>query len=159
MKRTVLFFLLALVAAGFIFAQTGNGQGRSFTPPAEKITVNGALTIAQGMIAVKDGDITYLVPSLGRFVGFIDGLQEGARVTLEGSAMGRPSDAKIKSLFVSKLTIGTREYDLGQAGPQTRQGNAFPGNNQMWQRGRMQQGQSSCPCFAQPRRNMPRSRR
>jgi hypothetical protein len=117
MKRNVLCVLLALGAVTLASAQ-GRDRGRMGYPgmgqpvAAEKVTVTGNLTIAQGMLAVKGNDITYLASGLQRFVGFIDSLKDGAQVTLEGYAMATPNDAKTKFLRTSKLTINGKDYEL-----------------------------------------------
>jgi hypothetical protein len=124
MKRIVLFGLLALCTAGFVSAQMGSrGMGR-WAPPvppspqapaAEEITVSGNLSIVHGRIALVSGDTTYYVGGLDRLVGFIDGLKEGARVSLEGAAYQSPGDPKVKILRVSKLTLNGKDYDLSPA--------------------------------------------
>jgi hypothetical protein len=78
----------------------------------ESVTVSGALTISQGMIAVEKDGITYLTFGLNRLVGFIDGLREGAQVTLEGVATVNPQDNRVKMLRVHKMTLNGREYNL-----------------------------------------------
>jgi hypothetical protein len=112
----MLFFLLAFGLVALVSAQARNRQGMGSYPrvPAENVTVTGNLTIVQGMIAVKSDNITYLLPGLKRYVGFIDSLKDGASVKLEGSALSRSSDAQTKVLMISKLTIGGKEYDLGR---------------------------------------------
>jgi hypothetical protein len=80
---------------------------------AEDVKVSGNLAIQRGMIAVESDGITYLTGGLNRFVGFIDGLKEGARVTLEGWALPVPQDEKTKFVRVQKLTLDGKEYDLG----------------------------------------------
>jgi len=139
MKRTVLFFTLVFCAAALVLAQGNNrwgpgccpggprpqawGQGfprNQPTPPSpEKATVSGNLTLTQGMIAVVSGDTTWLVRGLDRYVGFIDGLKEGAQVTLEGYAMPSPRNDKTKSLQVQKMTLNGKDYELAQ--PRQRQ--------------------------------------
>jgi hypothetical protein len=121
MKRNVLFVLLALSVAVLASAH-GRGRGGGGFPsvqpaPAETVTVTGNLTIAQGSIAVQNNDITYLAAGLHRFIGFIDGLKEGAQVTLDGSAFTNPQNEKIKFLLVSKLMINGKAYDLAPALP------------------------------------------
>jgi hypothetical protein len=126
MKRIVLFGLLVLCAAGFVSAQMGpGGMGRwgyppaqpfSQVPAAEQTTVSGNLSIVHGRIALVSGDTTYYTGGLDRFVGFIDGLKEGARVSLEGAAYQLPNDPKAKILRVSKLTLNGKDYDLSPAG-------------------------------------------
>ena len=121
MKRIALCALLAVTAAALVTAQGRDKWGRGFPGvqpiPAEQVTVTGNLTIAQGSPAVKSGDITYLVPGLLRYAGFIDSLKDGAQVRLEGAAITVSADAKTKKLQVSKLTIGGKDYDLAR--PQT----------------------------------------
>jgi hypothetical protein len=118
MKRNVFCALLALCAVTLVSAQGRERWGMGYpgmgTQPAapEKVTVTGNLTIAQGMLAVKSSDITYLASGLQRFVGFIDSLKDGARVTLEGYALANPNDTKTKFLRTTKLTINGKDYEL-----------------------------------------------
>jgi hypothetical protein len=140
----MLFSLLAFGLVALVSAQAGNRQGMGSYPPrvfAENVTVTGNLTIAQGMIAVKSDNITYLLPGLNRYVGFIDSLKDGASVKLEGSAMSRSPDAKTKTLMISKLTIGGKEYDLGRPSFEGGfwQGRGNPQGPYMRQRGMMRQ--------------------
>ena len=133
MKRTVLFVVLAIFAITAVCAHQGKDRGGRNSKPgerprynwqnnqnraaprmnAEKVTVRGNLTIAGGMIAIKSDDITYFAAGLNRFTGFIDGLKEGANVTLEGMAMAGPGETKNKFLHVQKMTLNGKEYDLG----------------------------------------------
>ena len=142
MKRTVLFFTLVFCAAALVVAQGNNRWGlgccpgwpqpyawgqdspRNQPPPSspENATVSGNLTIAQGMIAVVSGDTTWLVRGLDRYVGFIDGLKEGAQVTLEGYAMPGPRDSNIKSLYVQKMTLNGKDYELARPRQDVRPG-------------------------------------
>jgi hypothetical protein len=123
MKRIVLFSLLTFGIVAFASAQHMGRRGMGFPPmppapsaqqqvPAEQVTVAGNLGIVHGRIAVVSGDTTYYVSGLQRYAGFIDGLKEGARVSLEGSAYALPSDAKAKFLRVSKLSLNGKDYDL-----------------------------------------------
>ena len=118
MKRMTLFVLLGFSIVALASAQRKDHRGWDFPPgvpavPVETLSVTGNLTIAQGMLAVKNNDVTYLVAGLNRFIGFIDGLKDGAQVTLEGSAATSPLDAKTKFLRMSKLTINGKDYDMG----------------------------------------------
>jgi hypothetical protein len=121
MKRIVLFVLIGFGITALALAKGKEPRGRGYPGvPAlalETVTVTGNLGIAQGSLAVKDGDITYLVPGLRRYVGFIDSLKDGAQVTLAGSAAASPQDAKTKALWVTKLTIGGKDYDLARPQP------------------------------------------
>ena len=149
MKRTMFFFLMAFCVAAMAFSQRhdnrwqqgqhrgappccyswGNNQSpvqprgfsRSITPPRAEITsVSGNLTIAQGMIAVNSDGVTYVAAGLNRFVGFIDGLREGAAVTLEGNAFAVPNDDSKRLLHVQKMTLDGRDYDLARPRPEAR---------------------------------------
>jgi hypothetical protein len=92
----------------------GRPEVRNLPPrmQMESVTVSGNLTLAQGMIAVEKDGITYLTRGLNRLVGFIDGLKEGAQVTLEGVATVNPQNNRVKMLRVHKMTLNGREYDL-----------------------------------------------
>ena len=81
-------------------------------PAPEAVTVSGSMIVAHGMPAIKSGDVTYLVPGISRLTGFIDGLKEGAQVTIEGSAMAQPKNSNVKFLVPTKLTLSGRTYDL-----------------------------------------------
>ena len=148
MKRTVLLLMMVFCTITMIFAQgndrqsndrqsndrgprRSNGQqpnnqgdtrqGRNYGPRnVENVSVSGNLTIAQGMIAVNSGDVTYIAGGLHRFVGFIDNLKEGAAVTLEGNVFPAPRNEAVKFLHVQKMTLNGKDYDLGrpQMGPQ-----------------------------------------
>ncbi|MDR0322258.1 MAG: hypothetical protein LBI28_12225 [Treponema sp.] len=48
------------------------------------VTVDGTLKLENGFVAVQSGDSVYLVPMLNRYIGFINGLREGTRVSVEG---------------------------------------------------------------------------
>ena len=150
MKRTLLFLMMVFCTITMIFAQAndqgesrqgqrrlngqppnssqkrdsspqrGQAQPRGVPRNMETANVSGNLTIAQGMIAVKSGDVTYIAGGLQRFVGFIDGLKEGATVTLEGNVFPAPRNEAVKFLQVQKMTLNGKDYDLGrpQMGPQ-----------------------------------------
>jgi hypothetical protein len=127
MKRTILFFTLVFCAAGLVLAHGNNRWGQGFPrnqtprPSLENVSVSGNLTIAQGMIAIVSGETTWLVRGLNRYVGFIDGLKEGATVTLEGYAMPVSSDKNIKSLWVQKMSFNGKDYELTRPQQQQRQ--------------------------------------
>jgi hypothetical protein len=141
MKRIVLSGLLALCIAGFASAQMGPwGMGRrgfSPAPAAEQVKVSGNLSIVHGRIAVVSNDTVYYAGGLNRFVGFIDGLKEGAMVNLEGAAYQFSGDGKVKFLRVNKLSLNGKDYDLsppadGFAAP----GSSFPSRGYYNSRGR-----------------------
>ena len=130
MKRNVLFVLFVLGLAAMTWAQ-GSVEGgpvqpegnrrpernldarpRRERPAVETVTVSGSLIIAHGSPAVKSGEDTYLLGGITRLTGFIDGLKEGAQVTIEGAAVTSPRDSNLKFLRPAKLTLAGKDYDL-----------------------------------------------
>jgi hypothetical protein len=104
MKKIALPLLLTAIAGGIAHAQTA---------PATS-TVNGALGLSGGRIILKSGDTTYYTRGLERFVGFIDGLKDGAQAAIEGY-VSPPSleGATERLLFPVKLTIDGKDYEVG----------------------------------------------
>jgi len=98
MKKLMLLTAIAFLASGTIFAQAWGGV-------SQRITVTGTLQLQNGQIAVASGNTVYLVPTLGRYIGFIDGLKEGAGVSIEGYVSGN-------YLEPSKVTINGKPYDF-----------------------------------------------
>jgi len=98
MKKLVFLLVIAFMAAGTIFAQGWGGV-------SQQITVTGTLQLLNGQIALSSGNTVYFVPSLGRYVGFIEGLKEGTSVSIEGYASGN-------YLEPSKVTISGKSYDF-----------------------------------------------
>jgi hypothetical protein len=142
MKKGVCFVILIVIAAG-VFAQSRDRQDRDGSrqqPPA--ITVTGTLSLIDGRIALENDTAVYYVAGLGKLIGFVDGLKEGAGVTLEG--FGRPLHRRNKSeadkerqlLRVTRLTLDGRSYDLpapamASAGPFPGHGFPMPGHRMM----------------------------
>jgi hypothetical protein len=77
----------------------------------EKVTVDGALALKNGLISVESGGITYHVPMLGRYAGFLDGLKENVKVKLEGYSVKRLGESAA-FLHPVKMTLGGKEYDF-----------------------------------------------
>ena len=126
MKRILMISVLVLAAGGMIFAQQANRSSQaeileakraaalhaSEKAGSEKITVSGNLTIVNGMAAIKSNNTVYLIPRLIQYAGFIEGLKDGARVSIEGIPVPAKSDTKAVVLMLQKLTIGSKEYDM-----------------------------------------------
>ncbi|MDR0497826.1 MAG: hypothetical protein LBH42_09445 [Treponema sp.] len=110
MKQKLLFFVLIIGIAAIASAQVRDRN--QHRPAVETVTVTGNLIVAHGMPAIKSGDVTYIVSGINRLVGFIDGLKEGAQVSIEGIALANPRNETLKFLRLSKLTIGGKTYDL-----------------------------------------------
>ena len=116
LKRTIITILLVSGLTAMTWAQGwGRVQDSRNNPPrpaAETVTVSGSLVVSHGMPALASGDVTYIITGISRLIGFVDGLKEGAQVSIEGSAFGNNSDAKLKYLRPVKLTLGGKTYDL-----------------------------------------------
>jgi len=135
-KKLIICLVIALLAAGSVFAQgiaeqpdntnsetRGNRQERGARHERNTnhdrqnrqsentfITVNGVLKLERGFVAVESGDVTYYVPGLNRFIGFINGLREGANVSVEGI---RFEGRRFRNVVhPTKLTIEGRTYDF-----------------------------------------------
>jgi len=119
-KRKILFLLLVIGLAAMISAQGwGNRQNPRNLPAPETVTVSGSLIVAKGFPALKSGDVTYFVGGLNRLSGFIDGLKEGAQVTIEGQAITSPRDNTVKFLRPTKMTLNGKSYDMAAPSPPT----------------------------------------
>ena len=85
------------------------GNRNNFCPGlggvSQRITVTGTLQLQNGQIALAGGNTVYFVPTLGRYIGFIDGLKEGVGVSIDGYASGN-------YLEPSKVTINGKSYDF-----------------------------------------------
>jgi hypothetical protein len=116
LKRKILFVMLILGFAAMAQAQVwGPGWDRRNTPASETVTVNGTMVVANRMPALKSGGVIYYIGGISQLIGFIDGLKEGAQVTIEGVATTSPGDQNLKFLWPSKLTINGKVYDLATA--------------------------------------------
>ena len=97
-------FLIAIVclAAGMASAQNwGNGWGT----PTQIVSVTGTLQLQNGVIAVVSGNMAYYVPALTQYIGFIEGLREGAQISIDGYASGN-------YVQPTKVTISGKSYDF-----------------------------------------------
>ena len=104
MKKIVLLCLFAAIIGGSIFAQSN-------TPTT---VIKGTLGLSKGRISVVSGGITYYVRGLQRYVGFIDGLKEGAQVSLEGYAAAPTVEGQKDRLFYPvTLTFNGKNYEVG----------------------------------------------
>jgi hypothetical protein len=139
MKRIAYLVLLVLLAAGAVSAQQwgpgsgpwGKGPGyyredhrspaREAWEPWASLTLTGNLELIDGNIALRKDAVTYYIIGLNRLAGFIDGLREGATVTLEGAARPLSGDryrteagagAEGRRIFLaSKLELNGKTYD------------------------------------------------
>ena len=117
MKRNILVIVLMV---GFVVLTSAQDREisrdrRNWQAP-EPVTISGSMVVAHGGPALKSGDVTYYVSGISRLIGFVDGLREGAQVTVEGVAVAVPRNEDVKFLRASKLIIGGRTYDLAPQG-------------------------------------------
>jgi hypothetical protein len=89
---------------------------RPLAAQAEELTINGKLEWVNGQVAVKTGGKTYYVSGLSQFLGFVDGLKEGAQVTLTGRAFVNPQTPEYARFRTEKLTFKGKDYALPEAG-------------------------------------------
>jgi opacity protein-like surface antigen len=110
---------------------------RDKAPAMERKTLSGTLVIEYGQIALKTEDGLYYVRGLGQLAGFVDGLKEGAAVTLQGTVRAserkrqniRPepegqkaqiasrngdSQGSFREIRAEKLSLNGKDYDLLQ---------------------------------------------
>jgi hypothetical protein len=100
MKKSILVVVIAASIAGAVFAQnTGNPWGQA-------VTVDGTLGLQNGVIILTSGNTVYFVPYLARYAGFVDGLKEGARVSVQGYA------GEYNTLIPTAFTVNGKSYDV-----------------------------------------------
>jgi len=124
MKRFSIFLLVAILAAGVVSAQAIQDKGStnqatqnksSAKNKPESVTVEGTLTLEKGMISVTSGDNVYFVPSLSRLAGFIDGLKEGNKISVEGFVFRN-------YIHPAKITLNGKSYDFPANSPKRMSG-------------------------------------
>jgi len=101
MKKIGFFLLIAVLVVGTVSAQNRNDLRRDNST----VTIDGTLQLQRGNIVLASGDSVYYVPSLTRYVGFIEGLKEGASVSVEGYEYR-------SVLYPVKVTIAGKSYDF-----------------------------------------------
>jgi hypothetical protein len=156
MKKNFILVVLALCTAG-LFAQPARRPPRNASeqPGREPQTasVSGTLSIINGRIAIQSDSTVFYAAGIQRFVGFIDGLKEGAQVTLDGYVRElREENAKM--LFVTKLTLNGKSYDTAPSGFEQRIF-ASPGNGRFDRDTRKQWGHHRASCWEEPGRRAP----
>jgi hypothetical protein len=128
MKRSIFFIILGLLAAG-LFAQTGmvrTGRDRTAPELPPVVTVSGNLALINARIGLESGDSTYYVVGIDRLIGFVDGLKEGAPVTLEGYAFPGPEDTDPRYLRVFSMSFNGKDYEVSPRLKLLAEGEAVP---------------------------------
>ena len=101
MKRAVVFMFIAVLAVYSLSAQNRNERRQI----SESVNIEGNLKLERGLVAVESADTVYIVPLLTRYIGFINELKEGARVSVEGISFRN-------FILPSKVTIADKTYDF-----------------------------------------------
>jgi hypothetical protein len=116
MKKLIVVCIASLALAGVLAAQAAPAAPQATVQAAAQVVkLSGKLELIDGTIGLKADGVNYYIPSLSRLVGFVKDLQEGVSVKLEGYAYPVPSKSGYSMFHPTKLTIGTKDYDLGQA--------------------------------------------
>jgi hypothetical protein len=113
MKKIIISFLITALIVGAVSAQTRTDRERDRTrerlPERDTVSVDGTLKLERGFVAVESGDSVYFVPMLTRYIGFIDELKEGIRVSVEGFSIRN-------IIHPTKVTIAEKSYDFAAPG-------------------------------------------
>jgi hypothetical protein len=124
MKRIAVLSLGLLFLGLVLYAQEGNPlpqnnrHYRGAAEGAERLSLEGTLEFSRGIIVLKSGEEIWYVPGLLHYSGFIEGLKEGAVVTLEGWGRRTPqTDGAAGFLMVSRLSLDGKDYEIGPAEP------------------------------------------
>jgi hypothetical protein len=113
MKKIVLCVFFAAVLGGVLLAQDSGGPGSfQLNRMPERITLSGSLGLSRGRIALESGGTTYFIAGIDRLIGFVDGLKEGASVSLEGWAFPLPRSEKEQIFRAAKLSFNGKDYEL-----------------------------------------------
>jgi len=117
-KKLTVLILISILLAGAVYGQgirdnqrAGDTQRRTERQRGnDLVTIEGTLKLERGSVAVESGDSVYYVPTLNRYIGFINDLREGTRVSVEGREFRNV-------IQPTKVTIGGRSYDFPASGP------------------------------------------
>ena len=134
MKRFCIVLLIAIFTAGTVFAQSKEKGGRDKKP--DPVTIEGTLTLEKGIISLTSGDNVYFIPRLSRLAGFIDGLKEGAKVSVQGYVFKN-------FIQPEKVTLNGKSYDFPKSGMKRMSGDFKPGSNRFNHGDKMR---GSCGC-------------
>jgi hypothetical protein len=122
MKKIAFVIVLSLCSAlVFAQAQSSPPSPRLAPQPPNQIaapaaaTASGQLVWFNGRVSVKSGGKTLYVSGLGQLLGFVDGLKEGASVSLEGHEWPVPNAPDYAFFRVTKLTFNGKTYELASA--------------------------------------------
>lgn len=103
-KGILIAVLMMLAMGALVFAQNTEG------PWGQTVTVEGTLQLQNGHVVLVSGDTSYFVPWLLHYAGFIEGIKEGATVSVEGYTDG------YDRLWPTSFTVNGKSYDLARFG-------------------------------------------
>ena len=104
MKKLIILTLSTAIICGNVLAQSN-------TPIT---TIKGTLKLSGERFTVVSGNITYSVRGLERFIGVVDGLKDGAQVSLEGYAIAPTTEGQKERVFNPvRLTLNGKSYEVG----------------------------------------------
>ena len=103
MKKVISIMVIAILVAGTICAQDKVNPREN--RQRETVSIEGTLKLENGLVAVQSGDTVYRVPLLNRYIGFINGLKEGAKVSVEGNSFRNV-------IMPKKVVIDDKTYDF-----------------------------------------------
>ena len=101
MERFGFVLVIVFLAIGTVSAQNRGNQWEV----SQSVTLEGTLQLQNGQIALSTGNTIYFVPILERYIGFIDRLREGARVSITGYTSGN-------FLQPIQMTLDGKSYDF-----------------------------------------------
>jgi hypothetical protein len=132
MKKFAIILMMSIVLIGTLSAQN------IVRTNVETTTISGKLALVNGLIAVQNGDETYFALGFHHLINFIDGLKEGAEVTLEGYLMPVTLDAENQYFMSTKLTLNGKSYELQTPNGHPYMQWGFQNNMNPWQNNRDQ---------------------
>jgi uncharacterized protein YdeI (BOF family) len=105
MKKIAIIIMMGLVLVGTLSAQNIRAN-------VETKTISGKLALVNGFIAVESEGQSYYAHGFQYLLGFVDGLKEGATVSLEGYVLPFQNDSENLHFMATKLTINGKDYEL-----------------------------------------------
>jgi hypothetical protein len=145
MKKIISIMVIAILIAGTVFAQE-RANPRDRQRVDNSVSVEGNLKLEKGFVALESGDSVYLIPLLNRYIGFINGLREGARVSVEGNTFRNV-------IMPRKVVIDNKTYEFLAGGPGMTRNNFVPGGHNNFAPRNMGPGRNMMPRNMGP--NMP----
>jgi hypothetical protein len=105
MKKFGFIIVIACLVIGTASAQNWNNGWGTPVQTGQAISISGTLQLQNGVIAVVSGNTAYYVPSLTQYIGFIEGLREGAQISVDGYFYGN-------YVQPTRVVISGKSYDF-----------------------------------------------